>query len=509
MAVALRKTIPSRRSGDRICMIEHGYQTLLGNAWDLLFQLSPEGQIVSLRGNLKPFIDDLAPLIPGTSFLEHVYAEDAARVAEHLQHAAGGGLASPIEFRLRTRHGVLVRTEADFASFRGEDGRPALLGVARDIAEHKQAVERMRDWEARFHELVEGTRAVPFEADCLQRCFTYVGPQAGQLLGFPSENWLDGDFWFAHVHPADRRLLDRFPAGSATDAPDQELIYRMIASDGRTVWLLHLARRHAGGRRCRGFLIDVTTRHMAQAELERSREQHRALAARTQQAREEERLHVAREIHDELGQSLTCLRMDTMGIRRALHKQSTAADLAAIDARLANLEELTAEAMRSVRRIATQLRPPVLDRIGLFAAIEWQAQEFETRFGVPCALERPHAEPVLEPERATAVFRIFQEVLTNIARHAEAKMVRVTLRVDGGGVRLMVADDGRGVQNGDLRKSGALGVLGMEERAHAFGGAFSFQPAERGTRALLTMPLVASAPPSSSPTAPPPGQTRL
>lgn len=469
-------------------MIDKGYQILLESAWDVVLTLNKEGEVRSTNWAFRlvtgwPEADWL-----GRRLVDLVYLDDREAVEQLLRDVAGGALRPMSPARLVSKEGLLIMAELAFA--RVGEGTPDehLVAVMRDVTERRRTEELVRDREKRFQELVEGTQAVPFEAHCLERRFTYVGPAAEELLGFPREKWCEGNFWFEHVHPGDRRFIDRFPAGPGNGSPDEDFVYRMLAANGRVIWVLHLVRRQPCGQLCRGFLLDVTARHEAQAELERSREQHRALAARLQIAGEQERLHVAREIHDELGQALTCMRMDALTIRRDL-EQSGAEEAKALAKRVATLELMATDTMKAVRRIATNLRPPILDRIGLFAAIEWQASDFEQRFKIPCHLERSYEEPRLEEERATAVFRVFQEVMTNIARHAQATQVRVLLQVDGREVRLQVSDNGRGVEEADLVKSNAFGVLGMKERAAAFGGTLSILGGARGTKVAMSMPL--------------------
>ncbi|HTJ45157.1 MAG TPA: GAF domain-containing protein [Kofleriaceae bacterium] len=212
----------------------------------------------------------------------------------------------------------------------------------------------------------------------------------------------------------------------------------------------------------------------------------RALSARLEAVREDERTNIAREIHDELGQSLTALKMDLAWIARRARDPS-AAD--AIAAKLDEMSRATDEIVGSVRRISAELRPGILDDLGLRAAIEWQAEEFERRTGVRTVVKAEIGELRLERGLATTVFRIYQEALTNVARHAGATRVDVSLSLEKGNLRLEVVDDGVGVPAGGPR-SGALGLLGMRERALRAGGDCLIERiAGRGTRVRVTVPL--------------------
>lgn len=224
----------------------------------------------------------------------------------------------------------------------------------------------------------------------------------------------------------------------------------------------------------------------AEEELRESERRLRALAAKLESATESERTRIAREIHDELGQQLTAIKMGLAMIRNrsARGNGTTPHDFA-------DLLSLVDSTISSVRRIATELRPPVLDNLGLNAAIEWQCRETEKQLGIPvhCRLQ----EAAASPELATTIFRILQEALTNVARHAGANEVSVVLRSRADSVELEVSDDGRGIAPADFVKQDSLGLLGMRERAASAGGAFDVTTGPGlGTRICVRFPLAGS-----------------
>jgi PAS domain S-box-containing protein len=225
--------------------------------------------------------------------------------------------------------------------------------------------------------------------------------------------------------------------------------------------------------------------HLAGIAIERRQldDQLRALTDRLEAVREDERTRIAREIHDELGQALTALKLD---IAWVAHRTRT---LPEVTARLDDMAHMTDQILGSVRRISSSLRPGILDHIGLRAAIEWQADDFAKRTGVACAVRADVGDLQLERELATTVFRIFQEALTNVTRHANATGVDVVLRLDHGHLRLEVADDGIGVPEIAPRTS-SLGLLGMRERARRCGGDCTIRRRDpRGTIVTLSVPL--------------------
>lgn len=224
-------------------------------------------------------------------------------------------------------------------------------------------------------------------------------------------------------------------------------------------------------------------------ELKSSQKQLRALSAHLQSVREEERTRIAREIHDELGQSLTALKMDLLWLQGKIHeaKQRGGETINETIRAMTNLIDAT---IQTVRRIATELRPGVLDDLGLIAAIEWQTQEFQHRTNILCRFISTVHDIELDRDRSTAVFRIFQETLTNIARHAQATHVSIRLEVDKTMLTLEIKDDGRGAEIEKIESSKSLGVLGMKERAALFGGSVTITSAPReGTTVIVKIPV--------------------
>jgi PAS domain S-box-containing protein len=238
------------------------------------------------------------------------------------------------------------------------------------------------------------------------------------------------------------------------------------------------------------LLAEIAERKRAEEELKNSREQLRALAARLQSVREEERRQIAREVHDELGQALTGLKMDLSWLISKLSEAGVKARRHSIADKIQSISNLINTTIKTVRRIATELRPDVLDDLGLVAAIEWQVHDFQKRTGIKCEFT-PGVEDIgLDQDRSTAVFRIFQETLTNIARHANATRVNTRLRKDTGNIMLEVEDNGRGITEEEISNSKSLGLLGMRERAFLLGGEVNITGRrEKGTTVTVRIPL--------------------
>lgn len=224
---------------------------------------------------------------------------------------------------------------------------------------------------------------------------------------------------------------------------------------------------------------------MAEDELKASREQLRQLFFYSQNIREEERARIAREIHDELGQQLTGLKMDVFW----LSKQMLTAPLPVQD-KMKGMIDLIDQTVRSVRRISSELRPGILDDLGLTAALDWQSSEFQKRTEIECRFHAKTTEQNFEKNIATGIFRIFQETLTNVARHADATLINTTLEQDKQSIVLTINDNGKGFDVNKLSGKKTLGIVGMGERASMMGGDLKINSTPgKGTTTILRVPL--------------------
>ncbi len=235
------------------------------------------------------------------------------------------------------------------------------------------------------------------------------------------------------------------------------------------------------------ILRDITRRKQGEDTMRQQQQELRELSARVQEAREEEKTRIARELHDELGQLLTALKMDLSWLRERLpaHERELAA-------RAEGMSALLDRTVSSSRRIASDLRPLMLDDLGLADAAQWLVEDFGKHSGIRLELRSVQAEALeaLPKGAATAVYRAIQESLTNIARHSGARNAWIVMAQDDGSLYVEIEDDGRGIGAGDMAKSSSLGLKGMRERIAYYGGSLEVGPAPRGgTRLRLRMPL--------------------
>jgi two-component system sensor kinase len=309
------------------------------------------------------------------------------------------------------------------------------------------------------------------------------GCTAAEALGGPIERFIPKQL---------RAAYGELPQSSWEPDPpaNRALEIKAVRADGAEFFTkASLSRARIPGQR----LLVVSFRHVSKQphtdeQLRRSKEALRALAIRLQSAREEEARRISREIHDEFGQSLASLRMDVHWLQSNLDGVTDASCRAALSDKLKTMQEFVKTMSQTVRRIAADLRPGVLDDLGLEAAIEWLAQGFQERSGVRCRVSLSESGE-LDPQKATVAFRILQEILTNVARHAQATEVHIQLRREEGHLFLDVRDDGKGISQEDISDPMSLGLLGMRERAMMVDGDVTVQgTAGRGTIVTLRIP---------------------
>jgi PAS domain S-box-containing protein len=417
------------------------------------------------------------------SYMDITYEED---------RPANRGLASDLwegqlnpfryEKRYRRKDGKLIWVRTTASIVPGTESAPRFaMAVVEDTTERKLAEERLREYE----KAVEGLEEMIVVVD---RDYRYLvanrawlnnrGLEREQVVGRRMPELLDRDV-FENVT---KKKLDECFEGKVVK---YELRYKYPKVGERDLLISYFPIEGLGGvDRAACVLQDITERKRAEARLNGSFSQLRALAARLQSVREDERTKVAREIHDELGQGLTAIKIELSSLLfewPAEHRPSK---------RVESITRLVEQTIQSVRRISTELRPGILDALGLVAAVEWAAEEFETRTGIRCRLDLPKDSLEISQDRATAIFRIFQETLTNIARHADATEVNIRLAREDSSLILEVHDNGVGVSEEQLSASQSLGILGMRERALLLGGEVQISGVpNQGTRVRVRIPL--------------------
>ena len=363
------------------------------------------------------------------------------------------------------------------AKFFEYDGREYHCSFARDITERKRAAEALRESEERYRELFE-------HINCGVAVYEVIGNgedfvfkdfnRAGEKIDHDRRERLIGKSIF-EVRPGVEQfgLIETFRQVWRTGEPAHHPV--TLYQDGRLDgWYENFIYRLGSGEIVAVF-ENVTERKLAEEQLHASREQLRALTARLQAVREEERTSVAREIHEVLAQELTRLKIDIVWLQHRLANPGMAAASEALATRVYEMAAITDAAIQSIQKIATALRPAVLDGLGLCGAVEWLARDFRAYSGIECHADVPEAELPVERGVATVAFRILQESLTNVRRHAKATRVDILLRRDADRLDLRIEDDGCGIRPEILNSPTSIGLAGMREQAQFLGGQFEIR----------------------------------
>ncbi len=372
------------------------------------------------------------------------------------------------------------------------DGQCLIYCIVYDITEKKLAEIKLFESEAHYRDLIENAEDIIYETDAMGH-FIFLNEHTEKVLKYTSAEAV-GRHYLEAVRPDWRDRVQSFYMNQFINKiPTSYFEFPVVTKDGQVIWLgqnVRMVIENGRAIKHQAFCRDITERRKWEAEIENSRAQLRDLSNHLQTAREAERSRISREIHDELGAALTALKMD-------LSWQAN--QLRMLDDRQYRLfTDLVGKVdgcIGTVRKIATDLRPSILDNLGLWAAIEWQAQQLQSRMNIVCEVKMSVQDLDMQQEEATAIFRILQETLTNVARHSKA--TRVTIQVDATDqeVHMEISDNGKGMPEHKLENFASLGLLGMYERARTFGGEFSISSKlGQGTVVSVQMPVSKPAP---------------
>ena len=365
------------------------------------------------------------------------------------------------------------------------EGGPCLLGNGIDITERKKAETELRASEQKYKLLFESNPLPMWMLTLPDYRFIDVNSVALLQYGYTKEEFLK-------LSPMDFRPpkdLKKLKALTSTEfrGVHHAGIWRHKKKDGTIIYVDIVTHdiNHKGQMRRLVLANNITERHAAEEKLKESYEAIRTLTGYLQNVREQERLNISREIHDELGQLLTVLKMDVSWLNKKIGGENSM-----VKEKLSEILNLVDTTVRSIRRIASELRPTLLDDLGLYAAMEWHLEEFERRSGIRRELVIPENELALSDSLKIGIFRIFQESLTNVARHSEAKNVNVSLLQKDNQLILTIRDNGIGFEEGPMTTKKTLGLLGMKERSMMMGGVYNISSAKgTGTTVTVIIPL--------------------
>ena len=463
-----------KQSENAVRRSEEKYRNLFENATYGMYRSAPDGTLLDINPALVRMLGyGCKEELLGKNLDRDVYEDPCVRAAI-LESYGPGGRVDGAEARWKCKDGTIIVVQTSGGRVRGEDGLISHYEViVEDVTRSKRLAEEKlllldkerlakAEAEAAKAELLRTVERITDGFLVLARTWNcrYINEQGARYLGCRPEDLIGKNLWSEfpkYVDPSPYVLYRKA-------LEEQVVICEEVYFEKSNRWFD--VRIYPSSDGLSIIFRDTTERRESQQKLQQTLDQMRFLSARLQTTREEERKHVARDLHDQIGQILTAIKMDLDWVVKRIQGNQTN-----IRHRLGGTLALVRDATQSLRKICTELRPGVLDDLGIGAAIEWQANEFAARAGIHCEVSVPAQEFVLDPNCSTAIFRILQESLTNVARHADARNVRVALVCSDARLSLVVEDDGKGIQETDLASSkDSLGVLGMRERAEACGG---------------------------------------
>jgi PAS domain S-box-containing protein len=494
--ICIAQDITTRKEAERrVEASERRFRALFEKSLDHITVVDPNGRVLhDSSSSTEQGLGYASNEIVGQLGFGFMHPDDLPRVREAFQRIAQTpGATASFELRFRHKDGSWRFLESIGTNLTHIEEIGGIVINSRDVTDRKLAERTLRESEERFRRLFEGAPVGMVIADAETRILRANGALC-RMLGYDEAELL-GRCTSDLTHPDDRdATMAAVRSLIAGEMPTDRREKRYLAKNGDTIWAdlaVSLVRGDAAQPLyALGVIQNITERKQADKQLRASQERSRQLAAYVVEAREEERSRIAREIHDELGQVLTGLKMGLENL--AADCSASRASRAEIGRQIARMSRIVRSSIGSVKKISAQLRPGILDQLGLAAAIEWQAHECESNTGIKCALEAMPASLILTAEQSTAVFRVFQEVLTNVARHAHASAIRVRLSAGPQWLTLSVKDNGVGMRKAKPDDPPSLGLLGMRERASLLGGTIQFKGVRgKGTTVTLRLPMAA------------------
>jgi len=414
-----------------------------------------------------------------------VHPDDTERAVRDAMDMLKGLRSAPFEYRLITKEGQIkwIMETVTPIIFKGQK---ATLGNSMDITERKEAEESLQQLDALKSSILD---AIPQAVVGLEdRRINFANTAVEEVFGWHPEDLIGKSVTVFYRNDKEAEEIGRHFYGTLEHQRTYVTEFNCRRKDGRDILCRMRSARIGDTLHQRRIVItyeDITEQRRAEQELANSREQLRDLSIYLQSVREKESTRIAREIHDELGQSLTALQMDLAWLGSRLPP----GDLS-LGGKVQRMSSLVDTTIDSVHRISTELRPILLDDLGLTAAMEWQVGEFQERTGVQCDARFDCKEGSVEKDLATTIFRIFQETLTNVTRHSSATQVHVRLIQKDGEIHLEVADNGKGITREQIANPKSFGIVGIRERVNLWGGIVTISGKPRkGTTIKVRIPM--------------------
>jgi len=401
------------------------------------------------------------------------------------------------DFRILTKEGSIkwIKNHMQLIADEKAPGGLRLYGAVQDITKRKLAEEALRESENRILEALEFNKTILNTSSIgiltykeSGQC-TYANDAVAKIVGTNVAGLLEQNFH--QIQSWKKSEMYELAVKTLRTGTEQRIEPLVATSFGKDVWLsIRFSSFYSEGENhLLVFMYDITERKRAEEALKASHQQLRAFAGRLQSVREEQRKEFAREIHDQLGGAMTGLKIDLSFLASSAPKSWHITDRDSFLSKVNEMSKLIDETIGTVRRLVTELRPSILDDFGILAALEWQLWEFQKRTGIQSEFVSTLKDINMDEELSITVFRIFQEALTNVARHANATNVIATLYKEADSLVLKVEDNGKGISENDIHNAKSIGLTGMRERTLSLGGTISFSgEPSKGTTVSVQFP---------------------
>lgn len=454
------------------------FQSLIENAQDVITVLDHKGVIQYSSPSVKRMLNYSQNELTGEVAFQYIHPDDVEYIEKKFDEiiSVPGQVVSE-EFRFLHKNGSWVYLESIAKNVQDNPGGPIVVVNSRNITERKIAMQKLKEKRTQLADAQKIAKVGSWEWNPNGDPELKWSEEMHRIYGIEPEHF-DHSYkmFIKHIHPDDRERVEKIIQQSVQDKTSFKFENKIIRADGEERVLLCrgevLTDEEGNITKLFGTGLDITERKEKEEKLRRYSEQLRNLSARIQDAREEERIRISRELHDELGQMLTVLKMDiSMVVDNMEHDVIPGSVREAVKGELQMILERINVIIKSVQRITSELRPEVLDDLGLEEAIDWQAGEFEKRTGLEINFEAVQIDSGrINDEQATTLFRVFQETLTNVFRHAEASRVDIKLKMDEDNLLLIVQDNGVGIKETERDAPSSLGIISIRERTELLGG---------------------------------------
>lgn len=446
---------------------------------DWIWEVDMAGRYTYASESVRPLLGYGPEDIIGKTAFELMPPDEALRVGQEFAAIAQRGMA----FRdlenivLDSQGGRHDTLTSGTPIFDATGAMAGYRGVDRDVTKRRLAEAELAASQRRFRDIVNTTDGIVWEADAQTLDCTFVSRQAERLLGYPVEEWRRPGFWISRLHPDDREWVAEYALSSTRRMAGYDLEYRFIARDGRMVWLhdiVTVVAENGAPRWLRGIMVDITRRRQAEeklvdlatnleAKVQERTAQVRKLSAQLTMTEERERRMLAADLHDNLGQLLAVIRI-----------KLTSLPIAGQATEIAQIVDLVAQADRAARSITQQLSPPILQRLGLTAALEWLGEEMQRVYGLVVHVDFDECSKRLVDEIQAVLYRSARELLINVAKHAGVREASLSCMCDGDRLVIAVSDAGCGFDPaehfGAWPGHGSFGLRSIHERITNLGG---------------------------------------